>query len=370
MSVILKLKYFLPSSVIPHHSLQSLLVNVRSTVKSFTLHHSTVTSSETKKNDQKLRIMFFGTDSFAVESLARLNQELLADTGCVGRLEVSCLPMKTLVPAVTHYAQKHNLNVHVWPPDLDHISSNFDLGVVASFGKLIPRPVIQAFPRGIINVHGSLLPRWRGAAPVIHALKNGDTKTGITIMKIKAHKFDVGEMLSAREVDVDEDITRPELTDKLAGVGAELLLEVIRDYDTFEKGAKQQDDADMTLAPLFDKSEAVIDWCNMTNIQVYNLWRAVGDLTKLRTVFQATGLDVRIATILHPRCLEGADLDPEAESGTVVFIRRSKKSKYVCVKCSEGWVAISDIYYHNKKVMKPIDFYNGLLSRPGSHRFC
>ena len=313
--------------------------------------------------------MFFGTDQFAVESLSKLHQEIKKEQGCVSKLEVTCLNMKSLVPAVTKFAQKNKLNVHMWPPDLDHIEQNFDLGVVASFGKLIPSTVIEAFPRGMINVHGSLLPRWRGAAPVIHSLKNGDTQTGITIMKVKPHKFDVGEMLAKTEVDIDECITRPELTDQLAKVGAELLVEVLKDFIRFEHEAVRQDDSSVTFAPLFDKSSAVIDWSAMSSKQVYNLWRAVGDLTKLRTKYQETGLDVRIGSIMHPRCLEGADLSAEAEPGTVVFIRRSKKDKYVCVKCLEGWVAISDIYYHNKKVMRPIDFYNGLLSRPGCHKF-
>merc|ERR1712048_839984 len=105
------------------------------------------------------------------------------------------------------------------------------------------------------------------------------------------------------------------------------LLAVIRDFDRYNQESVKQDDTEMTLAPMIDKSIAVLDWTTMTNVDVYNLWR------------------------------------------TVVFIRRSKRDKYVCVKCREGWVAVSDIYYHNKKVMRPIDFYNGLLSRPGVHKF-
>ena len=314
--------------------------------------------------------MFFGTDQFAVASLKRLYEEYKCEEyGRISRLEVTCLSMKSLVPEVTKFSKKNNLNIHIWPPDLDHISQNFDLGVVASFGKLIPSKIIQSFPLGMINVHGSLLPRWRGAAPVVHALKNGETKTGITIMKVKPRKFDVGEMLAKAEIDVDEDICRPELTSKLAEVGADLLLAVIRDFDRYNQESVKQDDTEMTLAPMIDKSIAVLDWTKMTNMDVYNLWRAVGDLTKLNTQYMETGLSVRIATVLHPRCLTGADLDNCAEPGTVVFIRRSKRDKYVCVKCREGWVAVSDIYYHNKKVMRPIDFYNGLLSRPGVHKF-
>ena len=335
-------------------------------------HHSAVNGQDhaaPETSRQKLRIMFFGTDQFAVESLSKIHEEFRSGSGCVARLEVTCLNMKSLVPAVTRFAEEHNLNVHLWPPDTEHIKRNFDLGVVASFGKLIPSRIIESFPQGMINVHGSLLPRWRGAAPVIHAIRNGDKKTGITIMKVKPRKFDVGEMLAKVETEIQEDVTRPELTMRLGKMGAELLVEVLKDFDNINREAIKQDESEMTLAPLVDKNIAVINWTSMTNYQVYDLWRAVGDLTKLRTVYLETGHPVMIATVLSPRELEGADLDPDVEPGTLTFIRRGKKRRFVCVKCSEGWVAISDIYYHNKKVMRPIDFYNGWLSKPGSHKF-
>ena len=378
MTVILKILNSLPRlRKISPCSLRSLLSppvgpqHFRQNVFHHTAPSAAVNNTSTEeKEKQKLKIMFFGTDQFAVASLKRLFQEYKCEeSGSISSLEVTCLHMKSLVPAVTKFSQEKNLNIHIWPPDLDYISQNFDLGVVASFGKLIPSKIIQSFPLGMINVHGSLLPRWRGAAPVIHALKNGDTKTGITIMKVKPHKFDVGEILAKAEIDLDEDICRPELTSRLAEVGADLLVEVIRDFTEYNQKCVKQDEADMTLAPLIDKSIADLDWTNLTNMEVFNLWRAVGDLTKLNTKYLETGFNVRIATVLHPRCLIGADLDNCADPGTVVFIRRSKRDRYVCVKCREGWVAVSDIYYHNKKVMKPIDFYNGLLSRPGVHKF-
>ena len=121
--------------------------------------------------------MFFGTDDFAVESLARLHQEFHVGggLGCVSGLELTCLPMRSLVTAVAKFGWANNLKMHTWPPDIDLIKQQqFDLGVVASFGKLVPRHIIESFPLGMINVHGSLLPRYRGAAPVIHAIKNGD----------------------------------------------------------------------------------------------------------------------------------------------------------------------------------------------------
>ena len=114
--------------------------------------------------------------------------------------------MKTLVPKVRSFSEEHDLKLHGWPPDVG--GNEFDLGVVASFGRLIPKSVIDAFPmsvaiklvkknfifmfffvyRGMINVHGSLLPRWRGASPLAHAILHGDRETGISIMEVAPHQ--------------------------------------------------------------------------------------------------------------------------------------------------------------------------------------
>ena len=321
------------------------------------------------ENSDKLKIMFFGTDDFAVQSLARLHQEC-EEGGCVSGLELTCLPMRTLVTAVAKFGWANNLKIHTWPPDIELIKQqHFDLGVVASFGKLVPRNIIQSFPLGMINVHGSLLPKYRGAAPVIHAIKNGDKKTGITIMRVRPHKFDVGEILASREVEIPEDMRRPELTSRLAHVGGDLLLEVVRKFAEYSSTARRQEDSSMSLAPLVDKTISRISWTDMTALEVYNLWRAVGDMMKLTTSYSETGHQVRLATVLPPRVLAGAPLPPSSPPGALLYIRRGKREKFLCVKCRTGWLAVSDIYYHNKKVMSPTDFYNGLLSKPGDHKF-
>ena len=103
------------------------------------------------ENSGKLKIMFFGTDDFAVQSLARLHQEFHVGggLGCVSGLELTCLPMRSLVTAVAKFGWANNLKMHTWPPDIDLIKQQqFDLGVVASFGKLVPRNIIESFPPG------------------------------------------------------------------------------------------------------------------------------------------------------------------------------------------------------------------------------
>lgn len=104
--------------------------------------------------------------------------------------------------------------------------------------------------RGIINVHASLLPRWRGASPIIHAILNGDRLTGVSIMKIHPDKFDVGEILAQREVQIPEAVLMPELHDTLANVGAELLVECIEHAPAIFQNARQQDDTNVTYGML------------------------------------------------------------------------------------------------------------------------
>jgi len=162
---------------------------------------------------------------------------------------------------------------------------------------------------------------------------------------------------------------RPELTSILAEVGGDLLLEVLRKFPEYSLAARQQDDSEMSLAPLVDKTISRVSWAEQDCLEVYNLWRAVGDLMKLTTSYSLTGHQVRIATVLPPRVLDGAALPPDSQPGSILYIRRGKREKYLCVKCRSGWVAVSDIFYHNKKVMSSTDFYNGLVSKPGDHKF-
>lgn len=109
---------------------------------------------------KKLKIMFFGTDHFALRSLEALHEECQAPSGRVSSLSVTVIPMKSLTPAVTEYARDNGLPLHLWPPDLQQIKeAGYHLGVVASFGRLLPASLISSFPLGCVNVHGSLLPR-------------------------------------------------------------------------------------------------------------------------------------------------------------------------------------------------------------------
>jgi len=131
--------------------------------------------------------------------------------------------------------------------------------VVAAFGQILPQSVLDIPPRGSINVHASLLPRWRGAAPIQAAIRAGDSQTGITIMQMDAG-LDTGPILTQRAIAIAPDETGQSLHDKLALLGAELLIDTLPGYLNGTIQPQPQDDSQATYAPMIKKEEGLIDW--------------------------------------------------------------------------------------------------------------
>lgn len=134
-----------------------------------------------------------------------------------------------------------------------------DVYIVAAFGQILPQTVLDIPPHGSVNVHASLLPRWRGAAPIQAVIRAGDAKTGITIMKMDAG-LDTGPMLSQRAIPIAPDETGQSLHDKLAQLGGDLLIETLPGYLSGAIQPQPQDDSLATLAPRIDKEEGRINW--------------------------------------------------------------------------------------------------------------
>ena len=132
-----------------------------------------------------------------------------------------------------------------------------DLVVVVAYGQIIPASILSIARRGVLNVHASLLPRWRGAAPVAHAILAGDPVTGVTIMRMD-EQLDHGPILAQREVSIDRGESAPQLMERLAAIGAELLVEAIAELDGLQPRA--QDDSAVTIAPRLKREDGELDW--------------------------------------------------------------------------------------------------------------
>jgi len=213
-----------------------------------------------------MKIIFAGTPAFAVPSLRMLldsKHEVCAvytqpDRPAGRGRHLHPSPVKELalcagIPVLQPLTLKND-------DDFQQISAfNADLIVVVAYGMILPQTVLDLPKLGCINVHGSLLPRWRGAAPIQRALMAGDEKTGITVMQIVL-KLDAGDMLHKEECRLEANDTSSMVHDKLAELGAIGLVKVLAQLETGTVHAEPQDEALVTYAEKLDKSEAVIDW--------------------------------------------------------------------------------------------------------------
>lgn len=214
----------------------------------------------------KLRVIFAGTPEFAARHLAALlhsEHEVVAvytqpDRPAGRGKKLTASPVKAL-------ALDHSIPVYQ-PPSLRDTQAqtglaahNADLLVVVAYGLILPQAVLDIPRYGCLNVHASLLPRWRGAAPIQRAIEAGDIETGVTIMQMDAG-LDTGAMLATRHCDIAPTTTAASLHDNLAELGAPALLEVLADLPRYLAGARDQNDAQASYAEKIQKPEAQLDW--------------------------------------------------------------------------------------------------------------
>ena len=213
------------------------------------------------------RLVFAGTPEFAAIHL----QGLLA----AGRVPVAVYTQpdrpagrgkKLTASPVKALAEAHGIPV-LQPTSLRSTEAEAELAalapdllIVVAYGLILPQAILDVPTHGCINVHASLLPRWRGAAPIQRAIEAGDSQTGTTIMQMEAG-LDTGPMLDTASIDIDSDMTAAVLHDALAERGVPLLISVLDNLADCLASAEQQDDARATYAAKIEKAEAKVDWC-------------------------------------------------------------------------------------------------------------
>lgn len=225
-----------------------------------------MTVSNVMTNPQT-RIVFMGTPDFAVPTLeALIAHPAFAICGVVTQPDRPAGRGRQIVKSAVKQAAERAGSPIFQPQTLRDLAAVEtlagwlpDLIVVAAFGQILRRNVLELPPLGCINVHASLLPRWRGAAPIQYAIRAGDAQTGITIMKMDVG-LDTGPMLGQRAVHIAPDETAATLHDKLAALAAEFLPDVLSGYLGGEIIPTPQPDQGVTLAPTLDKTDGLIDW--------------------------------------------------------------------------------------------------------------
>ncbi|KAG1057734.1 hypothetical protein G6F43_000452 [Rhizopus delemar] len=256
--------------------------------------------SRSYSTTNKLKILFFGTDDFASTHLKALIDEKKKDNSCIESLDLVCPPdrltgrkLEMLTPSETKgVAELFNVPVHHTPSKAKTLKQwqlptdkQYDLAVVVSFGYFIPPHIISRFRLGAINVHPSLLPNYRGAAPIQHAILNGDRKTGVTVQELDEREFDAGRILNQKEVNLDKSPLYSSLKKQLSQVGTELLLDTIVQLDLKKASAKTQDVSKATKAPKIKKEWSELDFKEMSAWKAEQLSRAIGEQYPLRTTY-------------------------------------------------------------------------------------
>lgn len=224
-----------------------------------------------------------------------------------------------------------------------------DVIVVVGYGQIIPASVFDYPTLGTVNVHASLLPKYRGAAPIQWAIANGETVTGVTTMRIEAG-LDTGDMLLAREVEIGPEETASELSPRLAAMGAELLIETLRGLEAGTIAPRKQDNAAATYAPMLKKQDGRVDWTRSARA-IFNQVRGFDPWPGAFTTFRGELLQLR-----RVRVVEGSAGGP----GRIEVAGRA-----LLVACGEGGLEVLELQPEGRRRMTAQEFLNGRRPESG-----
>lgn len=311
-----------------------------------------------------------GTPDFALESLKALYEAKYDIIGVVTNIDKpKGRGMKMVAFPVKEYAIEKNLQVYQPikvrnnPEFLEEVKKlNPDLICVVAYGKILPQELLDIPKYGCVNVHGSLLPEYRGAAPIQWAVLNGDKKTGVTTMFMNAG-MDTGDMILKEEVEIGEDETTGELWDRLKTIGANLLIKTVKEIENGTATRTKQPE-EGTMAPMLSKEMAKIDWKNKTANDIKNLVRGLNPIMGAYTFLDGKKIKFwKVQTLTENELLEKfQELEEykyhlnKMQAGTVLF---SDDKKGLFIKANDGILQVLEIQGENSKRMAVGDFLRG-----------
>ena len=298
-----------------------------------------------------------GTPDFAKESLEAIYEAKHKIIGVVTKHDrPKGRGMKMIPSPVKEYAVSKNLNIY--QPEKVKNNDEFiqtikDLNpeviCVVAYGKILPKEILEIPKYGCINVHGSLLPKYRGSAPIQWAVLNGDKVTGVTTMYM-AEGMDTGDMILKQETEIGENETTGELWERLSKIGADLLvktLELIRE----NKAPREKQPNDFSIAPMLNKQMAKIDWENQTAEQIKNLVRGLNPIMGAYTF-----IDNKKVKFWKVELKPITDEYKDTKNGTIVL---ADSKKGLEIKAKDGIIRVIELQGENGKKMLAEDYLRG-----------
>lgn len=317
-----------------------------------------------------LNIVYMGTPDFAKESL-----QSIVDAGH-NILAVVTNPdkpkgrgMKMIASPVKEYALEKGYPI--FQPEKVKNNAEFieqiktlkpDVICVVAYGKILPQELLDIPKLGSINVHGSLLPKYRGAAPIQWAVLNGDTVTGITTMYMDAG-MDTGDMILKQKVEIGADETTGELWERLSKIGGKLLVETLKLVEE-GKAPKEKQGADFSMAPMLNKEMAEINWETKTALEIKNLVRGLNPIMGAYTFLESKKLKFwKVQSLTNEAFLEMyeemKEYDyklPEIMEGTILL---ADDKIGLFIKAKEGIIQVLEVQAENARRMNVNDFLRG-----------
>ncbi|KAI9217020.1 formyl transferase [Blastocladiella britannica] len=337
-----------------------------------------------KKMPKKgLHVAYMGSDAFSVRVLDALRARNAAATVPAVASWTTVVPpakprgrgMAVSDGPLADYARLHALPSVVAPPrslrgwkpaicDSSHHQQTVDTAVVVSFPYFVPRALLATFPRAAINLHPSLLPKYRGAAPIQHALWNADRVTGVSVIELDPTRFDAGRILAQETLTIPEPdtCTYHELAPKLADLGSEMLFNVLANLEECKRLAASQDENAVTLAPKISKQDGCIDCATMSATQVWNRFRAFGHQQEpLKTSFRGTS--VQLTALAPPAIVARNATEPIAPGMVTHMVSKSAQTPTgaLYVQCFDGSEAVVlQVKPAGKRAMDVAAWINGV----------
>ncbi|MDE6274964.1 MAG: methionyl-tRNA formyltransferase [Clostridia bacterium] len=290
-----------------------------------------------------MRILFLGTPDFAVKALDKL---ISCDYDVVGvvtqpdkrrnRGELSFCPVK-------QYAVDKGIKVYQYDSirregvqDIKALSP--DVMITCAFGQIISQEILDIPKYGVLNIHASLLPKYRGSSPIQWCLINGEKRTGVTIMKT-ALAVDSGDILLQKAIDILPDENAGELFDRLSVLGGDAIVEALELIESGKAQFVPQDESEATHYPMISKEDGLIDW-NLSAVEIFNKMRG---FTPWPSAY--TYLDGKLFKILQSKVIDG-DLPIQLSAGGVYATKNT-----VFVKCGSGSLQLAQVQLEGKKAM-------------------
>ncbi len=300
-----------------------------------------------------LRIIFMGTPEFSIPTLSKIlekGHEVVAvysqpprkagRGGKVRKTPVHTFADEQGIPVFTPQSLKKE------GPQEEFKALKADVAVVIAYGLLLPKPILEACPHGCLNVHGSLLPRWRGAAPIQRAIMAGDTKTGVMIMQMD-EGLDTGDILLTDEIPITQTMTAGDLHDEMMHKGAHLLGQALDGLEQGTLKATSQSQEGVTYATKISKSETRIDW-SKTAQEIHNHIRGLSPFPGAWFEAQTAPNKIERIKILRSEIVPYVPDHKEISEQTII------------VNCAQGAIQLIEIQREGRKPVKTKDFVNGL----------